>query len=150
LTGFVDKKYHFRKIREVTGKPDYFSDLPSDSIALNGFAKSFGNRQTKAKSGRSNSSDTKAQPIPKQTRSFFKNTLKLGMGSQCGSIADQGIPHRSESNAKFFAPAQSSSFQNISATYSRHSLSETVSFGAFAFIWIISKAHDISPEFEVE
>ena len=33
----------------------------------------------------------------------------------------------------------------LAATYSRHSFSETVSFSTFAFVWIVSKTHDISP-----
>jgi hypothetical protein len=72
------------------------------------------------------------------------------MGPQRQTTTVLGIPHESGSNAKFFASAQSASFQNVSATYSGHSFSEAVGFCTFSFIWIIGKAHGLSPEIEVE
>jgi hypothetical protein len=71
------------------------------------------------------------------------------MGSQSGATLFLGDPQAATSNAEFFASAGSASFQNVSTGNGFHSFSETMCFCAFSFIWIISKAHGISPEVEL-
>ena len=71
------------------------------------------------------------------------------MGSQGGAPLFLGIPQVAASNAKSLASACSSTFKNVSTSYGFHSFSETVGLGAFSFVWIISKAHGLSPEVEL-
>jgi hypothetical protein len=61
--------------------PDDFSDPPSELVSQHCVAKTLRNRQTKPESGASSLSHTKTQPIPKEAGSFFKNPLKIGVGS---------------------------------------------------------------------
>ena len=79
--GTVNTDNQLRRIRQSGTMPDDLPDASSESIAQHCVTKAFRNRQTEPKFGIIRFANAKTQPIPKEARSFFKNTLKLGMSS---------------------------------------------------------------------